>query len=588
MLALVAIAAVSFLCCSESWALVIGISKYADPAVVPLHFAATDAQQVGRAFVEHCAVPEENLTVLLDEAATREAILAALHHINQLAGPLDDILLYIAGHGTITADLDGDEADGDRLDEALLVFDSFACDPQSFLLDDALGAWMEQTNVRSVAVFFDACHSGGQSRTLDTPATPHSTDVSAIADSMARDLITSVTQTSRGVLAACGSREMAYESRGLGHGVFTHFLLQAICDQTSDLNGDGAVFLDELGCVVIESVMAWSRMRSETQTPVLDQVSSQEILIIPPPKDPTALVSPLASTAMSPAEGFVGFSEPAPIPLAADIEDGARRFRFPPRFEDGVKKTILLGGIAPMEDRWVTADPVSGYVYTVSGDGLGQTLGRIPEPLADFTIQGGVLYGCFLPEENTLVTYDLYEGLAANTLRLTDSLPLDRAQLTGVSVAGSTLSLIGWSGGTQTLVVYDLHNDCLTLAAPIAGRGCVGLQEHEGALYSLDARHGFLVRLEKSDDQPEIGLIFVTDLNVYVPDGWLPYDPRGEHESLAGFYFTDNHLLLSACVSAGVEQAGLFEISLDAPLVPACIPITNSPDAVSPLEITSP
>ena len=587
----------SWSCAAENWAVVIGISEYADPAIVPLYFAATDAQEVAQTFVEHCAVPEQNLTVLLNEEATRVEVLSALDRVNRDAAPSDRVFFYVAGHGATTPDLDGDEADGDRLDEALLVYDSIASDPDTYILDDTLGIWMEQTDIRSVAVFFDSCHSGGQSRSLDTQATSPATSAtfeqigpgtSDEGDTLARDLITSVTTTSRGILAACGPREMAYESRGLGHGVFTHFLIAALKDPATDLDLDGTVLMDELGAVVIESVTAWGQTRSEKQTPVLEQVRAANIVIVPERPGSSMAIDMLSNIAeFAPLEGFVGVTKPAPISLTTEALGTARRFRFPVRFEDGVEIQIVPGGIAPMDGRWVTIDPTTGYVYAVSPDAASASaLGRVSGPVVAFAIQSGILYASFSPETNALTTYDLLADFAPREQILAESLPFDNAELTGVSISGSTLSLIGWSGGIQMLIVYDLHNDCLTFATPIAGSGCVGLVSHRNALYSLDPRHGFLVQLVKYDDQPEIGLTFVTDLNARVPDGWLPYDPRGEQIHLGGFYFTDTHLLLSTSISEGIDVAELFEIALDAPLVGSGITPMAEPDAFAPVGMT--
>ena len=588
-------------CTAEAWALVIGVSEYADPAIVPLRFAATDAREVGQALVEHCCVPEENLTVLVNEQATREAVLSALDRISDLVGPTDNVFLYAAGHGARTPDLDGDEADGDRLDEALLLYDSLASDPQTFLLDDAFGNWMQCTYARSVVVFFDACHSGGQSRSLDSQAasamssfdatTPAMPTVPNEGDTLARDLITTRTDTSRAVLAACGANEMAYESRGLGHGVFTHFLVAALRDPATDLDADGAVLMDELARVVIGSVVAWGEMRSESQTPILEQVHTADIVIIPQsPEAQAALVAPLHVAGMAPLEGFFGISMPAPIPLTTESAAGAQRLRFPCRVDNGIEIPIVPGGIAPLDVRWVTADPTSGFVYAVSigdEDASATVLGATPEPLADFAIQGGVLYTSFMHETNTLITYDLQADFATQQLHLAEALPFDEDELTGVSISGSMLSLVGWSGGEQMLAVYDLRNDCLSFSAPIAGR-CLGLQESAGALYSLDAWHAFLVKLEWSEERQLIGLTFAADLNSRVPAGWLPYDPRGESESLAGFYLTDTKLLLSTRASEDIEQAELFEVPLDAPLVTSTPLPMDEADAAAPVGMSSP
>ncbi|MBN1859766.1 caspase family protein [Candidatus Bipolaricaulota bacterium] len=588
-------------CAAESWAVVIGISEYADPAIVPLHFAATDAQEIGRTLVEHCGVPEEHLTTLLNEAATGEAILEALGRISELAGPSDHVFIYVAGHGATTPDLDGDEADGDRMDEALLVYDSMASDPQTFLLDDTLGDWIDHTLVRSVAIFFDACHSGGQSRSLETQATSLMIPITSTADistssdkeegdTLARDLLTSLTTASRGVLAACGSSEMAYESRGLGHGVFTHFLITALRDPATDLDGDGTVLMEELGAVVIQSVTAWGEMRSEKQTPVFEQVQAAEIVIIPRVSPaPQALVMFPEGGGIAPLEGFVELAESAPIPLEGLSLDHARRFRFAGCLEDGSAHPtgIVPGGIAPMDDQWITADPNTGYVYAISlADSSARVFGRLPRPAMDIAVQSGILYASFSPETNALMTYDLLADFAPQEQILGEPLPLDSDELTGVAISGSTLFLVGWSQGVQTLVIYDLRHDRLTFAAPIAGRGCLGLQQSGNGLYSLDARHGFLVQLNWSDNPEAVNLSFVTDLAARTPDGWLPYDPRGEQTHLGGFCFTDTQLLLSTSISDGIDEAELFEIRLEAPLVRSDDLLMAEPEAFGPMVMT--
>ena len=71
--------------------------------------------------------------MLLDEAATRSAMLDSLRGLIRSAQRGDVLVFQYAGHGTSLADLDGDEADGK--DEAICPFD---IDEGAYLIDDDL------------------------------------------------------------------------------------------------------------------------------------------------------------------------------------------------------------------------------------------------------------------------------------------------------------------------------------------------------------------------------------------------------------------------------------------------------------------
>jgi hypothetical protein len=83
--------------------LAVGISAYDNPKL-KLHAAATDAAQLAEAVERHCA-GKENLyreaqaTTLLNEKATRVALLEAIDTVRQQAKPNDLFLLSFAGHG---------------------------------------------------------------------------------------------------------------------------------------------------------------------------------------------------------------------------------------------------------------------------------------------------------------------------------------------------------------------------------------------------------------------------------------------------------------------------------------------------------
>jgi metacaspase-1 len=112
--------------------------------------------------------------VMLDDAATAEAVIAAIREAAQSLSPGDTFLVTYSGHGGQVDDTNGDESlrdygelgeSGDRYDETWLLFDRM-------LVDDELWAlWSEFPEGARIAVLSDSCHSGSVTR-----AAPHGPD----------------------------------------------------------------------------------------------------------------------------------------------------------------------------------------------------------------------------------------------------------------------------------------------------------------------------------------------------------------------------------------------------------------------------
>jgi len=136
-------------------ALLIGINKYQE---LPwLTGSRNDVEVVHDLLVRRYGFPEDNIHTLLDEAATRAAILDALQELVANAGPDDTIFIHYSGHGSQVEDLDGDEAD--KLDETICPHDARTADVPD-ITDDELGRILGRLNVRSAVVILDSCHSG--------------------------------------------------------------------------------------------------------------------------------------------------------------------------------------------------------------------------------------------------------------------------------------------------------------------------------------------------------------------------------------------------------------------------------------------
>ena len=98
---------------------------------------------------------------LLDDQATKAAMVAALSKLISQASKNDSLVITFSGHGTYQPDTDGDEADG--LDEALCPYDLQT--NGSALTDDEIKTLFaaRKPGVRLVLIA-DSCHSGTVTR----------------------------------------------------------------------------------------------------------------------------------------------------------------------------------------------------------------------------------------------------------------------------------------------------------------------------------------------------------------------------------------------------------------------------------------
>jgi hypothetical protein len=138
---------------ANSWGLLIGINEYAHCS--PLGYACNDAQAVASALIGRFGFLAENLEILLNEQATKKAILKALlRHVHvDVANGDDRGLIFFAGHGHT--------AQGRRGEVGYLVPADGDCDDLSTLMRwDELTRNAELLPAKHVLFIMDACYGG--------------------------------------------------------------------------------------------------------------------------------------------------------------------------------------------------------------------------------------------------------------------------------------------------------------------------------------------------------------------------------------------------------------------------------------------
>lgn len=147
-------------------ALFVGINKCLDSNWRPIHGA--DDRGIVTEMLNKNGYENKNITTLLNEAATKKNIMAALDNLKKQAAKGDYIYVHFSCHGQQIQDDNGDEDDG--WDEALIPYDAeveykggeFG---RNHLRDDELEIFANEIRWKigaegNLVVVLDACHSG--------------------------------------------------------------------------------------------------------------------------------------------------------------------------------------------------------------------------------------------------------------------------------------------------------------------------------------------------------------------------------------------------------------------------------------------
>lgn len=216
---------------SDSYALIIGISQYQDERISKLNFTHSDAEEFHRLLLDEgrCGIPSGNVKLLLDDQATLFNIKHAISGwLYQQATDNSTVIIFYAGHGGVEPTRTGQEQDG--ISKYLLPWDAnkdnlFASALSNSSFNQLLGTIRSQRMV----IFMDACYSGGVAergaRDLGIVENPYE----RLAEGQGRL-----------VISAAKPNQLSWEDESIGHGIFTHHLLEALSGK-ADTDNDGYV-----------------------------------------------------------------------------------------------------------------------------------------------------------------------------------------------------------------------------------------------------------------------------------------------------------------------------------------------------------
>jgi len=162
-------------------ALLIGIQDYSNTPFNSLKGPVNDIQLTTTMLRERFGFSDENVITLLNDKATHTGIEKAFQVLIKRVNPNDFVYIHYSGHGSQTADLNGDE----KKDQTWVSYgartSNQAHKDNYDVLDDEINAWLAGLYDKTDQVVFvsDSCHSATVSRgftltrATDDDARPH-------------------------------------------------------------------------------------------------------------------------------------------------------------------------------------------------------------------------------------------------------------------------------------------------------------------------------------------------------------------------------------------------------------------------------
>ena len=223
---------------STCYLLAVGINEYKNPKL-NLNFARADAESFGNLVSAGSDQLFKNveLHTLYDKDATRQKILSKLDELSSKVSQEDVLIFYYAGHGSMV-----DNKFYFIPTESSRLYDA------SSLHKDAIEANLLQQKFREIKalkqlIVMDACQSGASVELLAARGAMEEKAIAQLARSAGIH-----------VMASAGSEQFATEFASLGHGLFTHVLIQGLQGGADGAPKDGKVTIYELKSFVDDQV----------------------------------------------------------------------------------------------------------------------------------------------------------------------------------------------------------------------------------------------------------------------------------------------------------------------------------------------
>lgn len=143
-----------------------GINNY--ETIGDLRGCVNDTVTIRQLLVDEFGFDEDNIRIKEDAEVTKAALNKGWKWLLRNAKAGDRLVFHFSGHGSYTADTDGEDGEADFRDELLCLYAMDWDNPKTYLLDDELAEWTEKIpDGVHVTFLLDCCHSGTGTRFVE-------------------------------------------------------------------------------------------------------------------------------------------------------------------------------------------------------------------------------------------------------------------------------------------------------------------------------------------------------------------------------------------------------------------------------------
>lgn len=220
-------------------ALIVGVGHY-QMKISPIQNAGDDAKRFYN-FLNGRSVKRENMTLLLEENATKARVNESLAGLVRRVRANDTVVLYFSTHGN---------KPNDKGNLSIVLHDTHIdkvkkwVDPATVLQDDEIKSFIEAVSPARVMVVLDVCYSGAAFDKVPGFLASSSKDLfveeQSFATGLDRQNLTYVAgqygEQQKLLIAASGPGEKSWNSGQLKQGYFTYYFVQEL-DRRGDVQG---------------------------------------------------------------------------------------------------------------------------------------------------------------------------------------------------------------------------------------------------------------------------------------------------------------------------------------------------------------
>lgn len=246
---------------SDLYVVTVGCSEYKQ-SEYNLNYAAKDAQDVNAFFTKSESIYNVKTMNILNEKVTKN-ILVDIEKFLSNATFRDVVIVYVAGHGVLSKDLNFFLASHDI---------DFLSPEKRGISYESIESLLENCKSRHKSLFLDACHSGELDK--DEAMFSNSAPMVEEGEVVFRAVGKSVNQNGQNtfqlskslfadmqpnhginIISSAGGAEYAMEGSSWNNGVFTYAFLNGLRSKDGDLNLDGEISLSEIKKYVLDKVV---------------------------------------------------------------------------------------------------------------------------------------------------------------------------------------------------------------------------------------------------------------------------------------------------------------------------------------------